>query len=54
MVKHLSTMLPCWKLEGKTNISNVQMRKPVFLTNLEWPPQLCIQKRAPCNFASLK
>ena len=32
--------------------SNIQMRKPVFLTTLEWPPQLCIQKKMPCNFAS--
>ena len=32
--------------------SNFQMCKPVFLTTFEWPPQLCIQKKAPCHFTS--
>ena len=32
--------------------SNIQMRKPVFWSTFEWPPQPCIQKLAPCNFAS--
>ena len=32
--------------------SNIQMRKPVFCNTFEWPPQPCIQKFAPCKFAS--
>ena len=32
--------------------SNIQMRKPVFWSTFEWPPQPCIPKLAPCKFAS--
>ena len=32
--------------------SNIQVRKAVFWSTFEWPPQPCIQKVAPCKFPS--